>query len=316
MSVIQKKPLYVKVNGIYLCKTFSPQCFQEALDYKPKPGDVFICTYPKCGTTWVQNIALYIFRKGKELEDPLDVLRCTPFIDKLGQQGIERMPRPGAFKTHLPFSHIPYSSEAKYIFVARNPKDCCTSFFHHTKMLPGFGFWNGTFDEFFEVFMEGEVEYGDYFDHLLSWYPHRNDPNVFYTTFENMKNNASAVTLDLAKFLGEEYIEAIEKDSAVLDNILLYSGLDYMKKNEIWNPKYITESKQELFDSYDGFRYGDEFLETLDAPKDLPDTIFVRKGVVGDWKNHLSPEQNERLERRFLERLKGTEVLQWYPIEE
>ncbi|KAG8173018.1 hypothetical protein JTE90_026598 [Oedothorax gibbosus] len=62
------------------------------------------------------------------------------------------------------------------------------------------------------------------------WYPHRNDPNVFYTTFENMKNNASAVTLDLAKFLGEEYIEAIEKDSAVLDNILLYSGLDYMKE--------------------------------------------------------------------------------------
>ncbi|GFQ81594.1 sulfotransferase 1C4 [Trichonephila clavata] len=81
----------------------------------------------------MQNVVLYIFRTGKELEDPSEFLRASPFIDMLGMEDVNNMPRPGAFKTHLPYSHLSYSPEAKYIFVARNPKDCCVSFFHHAR---------------------------------------------------------------------------------------------------------------------------------------------------------------------------------------
>lgn len=40
--------------------------------------------------------------------------------------------------------------------------------------MTGHGF-DGTFDEFFELFISGNTDYGDYFDHLLGWYAHRWD---------------------------------------------------------------------------------------------------------------------------------------------
>ena len=33
---------------------------------------------------------------------------------------------------------------------------------------------------------------------------------------------------------------------------------------------------------------------------------FVRKGVVGDWKNLFSDEQNQRFEKIFKEKMEGT----------
>ncbi|GFY76612.1 sulfotransferase 1C4 [Trichonephila inaurata madagascariensis] len=181
------------MNGIYYPEMISPKCFKEALEYKPQPDDVFIDTYPKPGSNWMQNVALYIFLKGKALEEPLKSLQGAPFIEMLGMEGINSMSRPGAFKTHLPYSQLSYSPEAKYIFVARNPKDCCVSFFHHARDQPGFGFWDGEFDDFFELFIT-EVVYNGYFNHLLDWYPHCNDPNVFYTRFEDMKKDMTTHT--------------------------------------------------------------------------------------------------------------------------
>lgn len=313
MANITYRPHYRKTNGILFPSMFSPDCVQQALSYQPKPGDVFIVTYPKCGTTWMQNIALYIFRKGKELENHRDFFKMCPFIDALGSQGIDLMPRPGAFKTHLPYSHIPYSPEAKYIYVLRNPKDCCTSFFYHAKMNVGFGYWDGKFDDFFELFMAGEVEYNDYFDHLMSFYPHRNDSQLFFTTFEDMKKDTKDVVLKLAKFLGQEYIDAIEKDNSVLNNILNFSSFDYLQKNisELFDSSLLTEEQLNDPNMLEGIRNMAKYGRSLNPPP-REKLNFIRKGMVGDWKTHLSDEQSERLTKKFFERTQGTEILEMY----
>ncbi|GIY63094.1 sulfotransferase 1C2A [Caerostris extrusa] len=72
MANVMKRRRYSKMNGLIYPAMYSLKCFQEALEYKPKPGDVFLDTYPKCGTTWMQNVAMYIFRKGKEMEKSTD----------------------------------------------------------------------------------------------------------------------------------------------------------------------------------------------------------------------------------------------------
>ncbi|GBM01755.1 Sulfotransferase 1C4 [Araneus ventricosus] len=264
------------MNGILYPEMLSPKCFKEALEYKPKPEDVIISTYLKCGTTWIQNVVLYIFRKGKELEHPTDFRYMSPFIDMVGLEGIEKMPRPGTIKTHLPYSHMPYSPEAKYIFVTRNPKDFCVYLYYHVGNDNGYGFWGSEFSEFFELFMAGEVLYTDYFDQLLDWYPHRNNTNVFYTTYEEMKMDIKRVILKVSKFLGPQYIDAIEKDNAILNNIVLYTGFDYMKN--LFDKLYESERKGIPDRQMQaGLQYMYNFKKSLNPPDNIPEQIFIRK---------------------------------------
>ncbi|GFX99625.1 sulfotransferase 1C2 [Trichonephila clavipes] len=201
----QNLPYYQDVDNFRIPGFFSAEAYKSALSYKPRPDDLFIVTYPKCGTTWVQNIVACIFRDGKPFHSALEFFMETPFLEMTGAKIAESMKRPGAIKLHLPHHLTPWSPDSKYIFVARNPKDCCVSFYHHTERTPGYRFQGGEFDDYFELFINGEVDFGDYFDTLLSWYEHRNDPNVLFITYEQLKKDPRTYILKIAEFLGNQY---------------------------------------------------------------------------------------------------------------
>ncbi len=91
-------------------------------------------------------------------------------LDQRAIQSLEtakHMPSPRVIKTHLPIDMLPPNllEVAKVVFVARNPMDCCVSFFHHEKLVPQQGF-SGTFDQYAELFRNGKNPMGDYFYHL------------------------------------------------------------------------------------------------------------------------------------------------------
>ena len=115
-------PFYQTVDGFRIPGMFSAEAFRSAVAYKPRSDDLFIVTYPKCGTTWVQNIVACIFSNGKPFENYFEFLTQTPFLELTGADGAKIMKRPGAIKVHLPFYLTPWSPKAKYIFIARNPK--------------------------------------------------------------------------------------------------------------------------------------------------------------------------------------------------
>ncbi|XP_035222151.1 sulfotransferase 1C2A-like [Stegodyphus dumicola] len=225
------------------------------------------------------------------------------------------MPRPNAIKFHLPYHLTPKSDKAKYIYVARNPKDCCVSYFHHMKNIPGHGF-SGTFDDFFELFISGNIDYGDYFDHVLGWYAHRKDSNVLFLTYEQMKEDTSGAILKMASFIDDSlYAEPLRNDPEILNNILKFSSFDYMKnkvnksmeeltsmtKEEIMNSSLPSQLKK-LFTSFDRPK-----PEKIQRKKD-ENSGFVRKGIIGDWKNYFSEEQNRRMDEKFAEKTKRTDL--------
>lgn len=109
-------------DGFKIPGQFSLDAYKSALTYQPRADDLFIVTYPKCGTTWVQNIVACIFREGKPFSSALEFVTNTPFLEMAGVEAAKTMKRPGAIKLHLPFRLTPWSPQAKYIFVARNPK--------------------------------------------------------------------------------------------------------------------------------------------------------------------------------------------------
>ncbi|GFX99623.1 sulfotransferase family cytosolic 1B member 1 [Trichonephila clavipes] len=71
------------VDGFQFPVHFPVEAFRSALQYKPRPDDVFIVTYPKSGTTWAQEILLLLFRQGEPLLSPIEFFRATPFLDTI-----------------------------------------------------------------------------------------------------------------------------------------------------------------------------------------------------------------------------------------
>ncbi|KAF8764882.1 Sulfotransferase 1C1 like protein [Argiope bruennichi] len=308
-----KIPRYQNVDGFLIPGMFSVEAYKSALAYKPRSDDLFIVTYPKCGTTWVQNIVGCIFRKGKPFSSALEFFTETPFLEMTGAEAAENMKRPGAIKFHLPYHMVPYSSEAKYIFIARNPKDCCVSLYHHTKNVSGYGFKDGEFEDFFEFFIKGEVDFGDYFDTTLSWWEHKNDPNVLFLTYEEMKEDVAKSVLKIASFMGSEYKEKLEKDEKMLRDVIHHSSFNFMKEhlNQLIDemrrmPKEAMQNNQDIPVGLRAVLLSDERPEAGDDSK----LAFIRKGIVGDWKSNFSSAQSARLDKKFREKFAGTDLLE------
>ena len=276
------KPSYTMHDGYRMPAGFPAENFSSALRYRARPGDVFIATYPKCGTTWVQYMTYLLLYDAVPLPSDQRLEWAIPHLEEVGCEAIELLAEPRAIKTHLPFSMTPMNAAARYVCVARNPFDCVVSFYHHTRGFEQhYDFAAGTFDEYFECFLAGEVDFGDYFDHLEPWYAHRNDKNVLFLTYEKMKRDVDDSVSELAQFIGCRHYD----DSDLLAEVVTQSSFANMRENQgRWSSQ---------------------------RPSDMP--AFVRKGVVGDWSNYLSRRQANRLAEKFMRRSESSGIVNLWP---
>ena len=104
----------------------------------------------------------------------------------------DKMPSPRFFKSHNPYNMmaggLPHTSPAKYIYIARNPKDVAVSFYYHMRMLTMFKY-SGTWDEFYQLYKSDKMMFGDWFDHVLEWWKHRDAENILFLKYEDMKKD-------------------------------------------------------------------------------------------------------------------------------
>ncbi|NES22427.1 MAG: sulfotransferase domain-containing protein [Symploca sp. SIO3E6] len=274
------KPSYTLHKNFRLPMGFPPECFDSGLTYQAQAGDTFIVTYPKCGTTWMQHILWMLHHDGMPLPLGKNINLEVPHLEEVGGEFVAALPEPRFIKTHLTYELTPYHPEAKYIYVARNPFDCAVSFYYHTKgFIKHYDFAEGTFDKFFLCFLAGEVDWGDYFEHLIPWVEQKNKPNVLFLTYEVMKSDPKAAIIDLAHFLGHAYVKKIE-NLQILESVLDHTSFARMSKDQ---SRWSSQRPAHL-------------------------TNFIRKGEVGDWKSHFSAAQAQQLTQKFREKTKGTEA--------
>ncbi|XP_035275071.1 sulfotransferase 2B1-like isoform X3 [Anguilla anguilla] len=165
--------------------------------------DVFAVTYPKSGTTWMQEILPPILNGGD-----LTPVQTIPNWDRVPWLEETRAalvlgdrPPPRAMVSHLPYHLMPpsfYTSKAKVIYVTRNPKDIAVSSFHFHKMA-SFLDDPGTFDEFLDKFLSGQVLFGKWTDHVKSWRNTDIEDRILYVTYEEM---VQSLTTNLTTFEG------------------------------------------------------------------------------------------------------------------
>lgn len=300
---------YKSINGIPVLTVCSEENLRSAMQYEPQSGDVLLVTYPKCGTTWTQYIVCNILTRDNTPVGPADYSLFSPFIDMMGAEAARNTERGGPLMTHLPLNSMVFSERAKYIYVTRNPYDCCVSCYHFLKHAPVKMSRAVSFGDFVEYFISGKINYGDFFDHLLPWYGIRDSPNVLFLTYEDLRSDTKERILKIADFLGEEHGTLLRKDSALLARILESSSLENMRRVFNYTPHDRVKALARLPPERTcrSFQVSNE--ADLAEYVQHKESLLARKGIMGDWKNHFSPEQILTMKAWIDRKTKGTDVL-------
>ena len=159
------------------------------------------------------------------------------------------------------------------------------SYYHHHKhFIQFYEFEHGRFDDFFDMWLGGQAEFGDYYHFVNSWLAKGHLPNVFIITYEYMKEFPADAILQMADFMDEEkYGKRLRQDEKLLQSITHLSSVPAMKK------QFHTPSE-------------------ADPSANLSHGL-IRKGVVNDWKNLMSEEQNQLVNQRFKEEAEKNPLL-------
>ena len=212
-------------------------------------GDVVISVPAKSGTTWTMNIVHQLLTGGTS--DFRDIYEEVPWIEFLGspeqthQDVLDRVnamqANRRAFKTHSAPPNIPFQStssdrDVKYVVVLRNPEEALVSFQHfidkHTDEwfdlwgMPREAISRPDFPSFYSDVVDANGMQGMFFGFLAAWWPLRNEPNVLFLHFADMKRDHEGSVRKIANFLGAE--PGDDQWPAILE----YTSFPWMKQHE------------------------------------------------------------------------------------
>uniref|UniRef100_A0A1L8EG04 Putative estrogen sulfotransferase-like isoform x1 n=1 Tax=Haematobia irritans TaxID=7368 RepID=A0A1L8EG04_HAEIR len=245
--------------------------------------DVWLVTLPKCGTTWMQELLWlamnnYDFQTAKnehlELRSPFlefDYLFYQDFEKAF--KPIDTLRRPRLIKTHLCLGLLPaqiWEKKPKIIYVSRSPKDSFVSEYHFFRQL-GYFPPEHTLEEYLKERIE-DIHSNEQFDNMMEFYLLKNEPWLYYTSFERMKADLRSVIGDVCQFLNK----TIDEDT--MQEMLKHLSFEQMKKNPTTNHYWEIEQVQKMKNlSLGGFQ-------------------FCRKGQVNGYKEEVSLDMVNKLD--------------------
>ncbi|XP_078144234.1 cytosolic sulfotransferase 3-like [Centroberyx gerrardi] len=279
------RPKLFDFHGVSMTNHYTDN-WDNVQNFKARPDDIVIATYPKAGTTWVSYILdlLYFGQMSPERQTSIPIHERVPFLEinnpslPTGIDLAEKLPTsPRLIKTHLPVQLVPKSfweQNCRIVYVARNAKDNAVSYFHFGRMnmlQPEPGDWSS----FLQRFMEGKMVFGPWYDHVTGWWEKKQTHSkLLYLFYEDLIEDTGREIDRLCSFLGLS--PSAEEKETVIRGV----QFDNMKKNKMTN--YST-------------------VQVMD----LKVSPFMRKGKVGDWKNHFTVAQSEQFDEDYKKKMKN-----------
>ena len=264
--------------------------------FTPRPGDIVVCTPAKCGTTWTQTIvASLLWPAGNA---PGRVTSLAPWIEAKFTAAdeihamLEAQTHRRFMKSHTPADGVPMFPDARYIVVGRDGRDAFMSMCNHSARfkaevrqglneraaaegLPPMPDWNGDIHDFFQ----GWLQMGSLFQHVASFWPHRDDANMLFVHYADLKRDLGGEMRRIAAFL--EIPISVPQWPAVVERCTFESMRN--RGDEIGS----FESR------FEGGAQG-----------------FLFKGTNGRWRDVLTEEELALYQRRASEFL-SPEALHW-----
>ncbi|KAG8390224.1 hypothetical protein BUALT_Bualt01G0061600 [Buddleja alternifolia] len=263
---------------------FEPGLMKTAMAFRSsfpaQDDDIFLASHVKTGTTWLKSLSLCIMQKNHQKHD-FDILttesphfhvptiESTIYATKPSQIDLHDASSPRLLHTHLPYAVIPDSiknSGSKIVYIARNPKDTLISNWHFLNSIMKQNQEPFPLEMAVDCFCSGVYLYGSFFDHVLEyWLESKKRPEkILFLKYEEMKSDPKREVLKIAEFLGKPF-----ENEREVDEVLWRCSLERLKNLEV--------NKNGSFLFY------------------VPNSSYFRKGVVGDWKNYLTSEMEERI---------------------
>ena len=266
------KFLHSSINGYILPALMSEKDVRLCSGFKGRPGDVFTSSYPQSGTIWLEGIVCCIVKPEGCSEGRL-MGPTGPLLEVANHKKLESSPSPRYLVSHLPSALLPYNREdgVKYIYLARNPRDVAVYFYNFMRQTTFLRF-DGTWDEFLGCFLKGDLPYGSYFDHVLEWWSRKDNENVLFLNYEELKRDLKGQVKIIAEFLGFKFSD--EEAKAVAEECS-FQAMGNKSSNK-------------------------KFSKTFQKNSHLP------KGIVGDWRNYFSDAQVEEFNQLCKSRMDGT----------
>lgn len=198
--------------------------------YQATAHDVIVSTYPKSGTYWMIQIAHQIANRGaSEYEHIHDVVPWpdgVPSVDALplDDETPHRTAPTGlrVIKSHLAWGGLPYSQDAKYISVIRDPKETFVSSYFFVQDV-GFGPMMPSVDTWLELYLSPDFLLGSWAEHVASMWTVRDFDNVLVVSYHDMKRDPQAIIGQVVDFLG------VQLTAEELERVSYFSSFAYMK---------------------------------------------------------------------------------------
>ncbi len=262
--------------------------------FVPRDGDIYICTCYKSGTTWTQMIAALLVFQTPDLPQPLNEI--SPWLDLVTDDKEAAHARLAAqthrriLKTHTPLDGLKWQKSARYLVVARDPRDVFVSMMNHQEntdqeteralaaelgndatvsdllaateedrlkewLTRGFFAWERDGYPYWSVFHHGET-----------FWQHQDRKNILMMHYSQLKQDLEREMRRISAFLN------ISIDDAVFPSLLEAAGFEAMKKK------------------------ADSLAPGADVKLWKDNARFFNKGTSGQWQGRWSERNLERLE--------------------
>ncbi|XP_054566389.1 sulfotransferase 2A1-like [Eptesicus fuscus] len=271
---------YVWIEGISFPTTITGDLKSLRDEFVAKDEDVIVISYPKSGTNWIKEIINLVRTRG----DPSWVQSVvswerSPWLEtSFGLELIKKQKDARFYISHLPMQFFPktfFKSKAKCVYIVRNPRDILVSGYHFWKAVKATKNPD-SFEGYFEWFLQGNVPFGSWFDHVGGWLQMRGKENFLLISYEELHQDIRASVEKISQFLGTKL--SPEQLDSVLKNVTFQA----MKDNNMSN-----------------------FSLLPDTVMDHSKACLMRKGMVGDWENHFTVAQSEAFDKVYQEKMAG-----------